>query len=221
MGPATPRVMFRILICNHVWSMNFVNGGEFRWSFFGSMNGVCLSGPLSSGPWTVRLFGPLFVRFVSPLFQESKDQVTGRHSQAHLLFPSAVLLVSAGCFVFRRSFLCVFCLPLSHISRHFCTIDWLLGHFFAPLFVPGTVFLWGRVFCLGGCVWGLVCCVFLAFLRPSPCLLFCFFFFFAATLTTVLGRIAGQLSRVITPTPRFSRQGTPSGRLEQPPALSS
>ena len=43
---------------------------------------------------------------------------------------------------------------------------------------------------------------------------------FAAT-HTIVGRIAGQLSRVITATPRFSRQRTPSGRLEQPPALSS
>ena len=123
------------------------------------------------------------------------DQVAGKHALRFSLGFGRLFCV-------LPFFLCVFCLPFSRISRHFCTFAWFSGCFFRPF----------------ACSWdcfSLRPCVFLAFLRPSLCC------FLQPHPHTVLGRITGQPSRVITTTPRISRQGTPSGRPEQPPALSS
>ena len=117
------------------------------------LNCVCLSGPSSSGPVKVRLSCPLsFFRWA----QEIKNQVTGRHTHTHahtFCFPSFVLLalfflfcvLPLCCFVFSACLFRAYAVIFAHLLDFW-------GVFFAPWFVPGTVFLRGRVFCLGGCV---------------------------------------------------------------------
>ena len=162
----------------------------FFWERFGSrsggsMNCVCLSGPLSSGPWksfclVLSSFRPVVLCFAALLF-------------------------------------CVFHLPLSR----WCRMFWYLLDFWGALSPPysflGPLFCWlsaeAMCFRLGGRVWGLSCCVFLAFLRPSPCV-------FSFCSHTHTWDWAWSSDNPVGWS-HLARGSLPAGRPERTPAMSS